>query len=50
MKAVQMRPMTGKMIFSFWLTTRGLFILMTRSFFVVISSIIGFWITGTRAI
>ena len=50
MKAVQMKPTIGKMIFSFWLTMRGLFILMSLSFFVVSRSIIGFWITGTRAI
>ena len=49
MKAVQIKPTMGKMIFSRWLTTRGLFILISRSFLVVRSSMMGFWITGTRA-
>ena len=49
MNAVQRKPTIGKMIFSRWLTTRGLFIRITRSFLVVRSSMIGFWITGTRA-
>ena len=49
MNAVQRKPMIGKMIFSCWLTTRGLFMRITRSFLVVRSSMMGFWITGTRA-
>ena len=49
MNAVQMKPTMGKMIFSRWLTTRGLFMRMRRSFLVVRSSMMGFWITGTRA-
>ena len=44
-----MKPTIGKMIFSFWLTGRGAFIFMSLSFLVVSSSIIGFCITGTRA-
>ena len=49
MKAVQMKPTIGKMIFSFWLTTRGLAMRISLSFLVVSSSMIGFWITGTSA-
>ena len=50
MKAVQMKPTIGKIIFSFWLTGRGLGISIRRSFLVVKRSITGFWITGTSAI
>ena len=50
MKAVRMNPTIGKMIFSFCCTGLGVFILIRRSFFVVISSMIGLWMTGTRAI
>ena len=49
MKAVQRKPTIGKMIFSVWLTVRGLFMRIRRSFLVVSRSMIGFWITGTRA-
>ena len=49
MKAVMRKPTMGKMIFSFWLTTRGAGILMRRSLSVVRRSMMGFWITGTRA-
>ena len=49
MKAVSRKPMTGKKIFSFWLTTLGLGILISLSFFVVRKIMIGLWITGTRA-
>ena len=41
-KAVQIKPMIGKIIFSFWLTARGLAMCMQRSFLLVRSSIIGF--------
>ncbi len=49
MKAVSRKPIIGKKIFSFWLTTLGLGILMSLSFFVVRKIMIGLWITGTRA-
>ena len=49
MKAVRRKPTIGKMIFSFWLTCLGVGILMRRSFFVVSASMIGLWMTGTRA-
>ncbi len=39
----------GKMIFSLCATARAGFILMTRSFFVVSSRMMGGWITGTNA-
>ena len=50
MNAVRMNPTIGKMIFSFWLTVLGVFMRMRRSFSVVIRSMIGRWMTGTRAI
>ena len=40
----------GKMIFSRVPTSRGGFILIKRSFFVVSSFMIGGWMTGTNAI
>ena len=49
MNAVVRNPTIGKMIFSFWLTARGEGILMSLSFLVVSSFIIGFCMTGTRA-
>ena len=49
MNAVVRKPTIGKMIFSFWETERGAGIRMRRSFLVVSRSMIGFWITGTRA-
>ena len=48
--AVRMKPTIGKMIFSFWLTTLGVFMRMSLSFLVVSMIMIGRWITGTRAI
>ena len=39
----------GKTIFSLWLTWRGAGILIRRSFLVVSASMMGLWITGTRA-
>ena len=47
--AVQRKPTMGKMIFSRWDTLRGGAMRMRRSFLLVSSSIMGFWITGTRA-
>ena len=47
--AVRMKPAIGKIIFSFWLTGRGGAMRMRRSFFEVSISMIGLWITGTRA-
>ena len=49
MNAVHRNPTIGNMIFSFLLTLRGAFILISLSFLVVSASIIGFWITGTIA-
>ena len=49
MNAVQMNPTTGNMIFSRWLTLRGAGMRIRRSFLLVSSSIMGFWITGTSA-
>ena len=49
MSAVRMNPTIGKIIFSLWLTSRGFFMRMSLSFLVVISSMIGRWITGTSA-
>ena len=50
MNAVRRKPTIGKMIFSFWLTCLAAGILMRRSFLVVSASMIGLWMTGTRAI
>ena len=47
---VSKRPIIGNSIFSSLVTDRGGFILITRSFLLVSSRIIGGWITGTRAI
>ena len=49
-RAVSTKPTIGKMIFSRCFTSLGAFILIRRSFWVVRSSIIGRWITGTNAI
>ena len=49
MKAVMRNPTMGKMIFSFLDTVRGVGILMRRSLSEVSSNMMGFWITGTRA-
>ena len=49
MKAVMRKPAMGKMIFSFCDTVRGAGIRMRRSFLLVSRSMMGFWITGTRA-
>ena len=49
MKAVMRNPTIGKTIFSCCETALGAFILMSLSFFVVRSLMIGGWITGTRA-
>ena len=49
-RAVMMKPTIGKMIFSLWVTSLGFFMRMSLSFFVVMISMIGRWITGTSAI
>ena len=49
MNAVQRKPMMGNIIFSRCDTLRGGAMRMRRSFLVVSSSIMGFCMTGTRA-
>ena len=49
MKVVSSKPIIGNRMRSVWLTWRGAFILMTRSFLVVSRRMIIGWITGTRA-